>query len=281
MKKILKIALTVAIIVIMAAIALAGCSQVSQLNKLQAPWANYERYTYELTKSDGTDTQVIGQLVMTVQRLINAAVAINGDDYTVNGAYATMHLDINAGDGAGDSISSQVVFNMDFTPVASYRQTVIDGVTNTSYVKYNTSKKKGTLIFNGEESVFKQEASYYDNEMIYLLIRASDLAASSYSVSFAATNNIEGGSRNISATKTSDSVKLTITPFGEVECANFALTAAADYGDGTILALSIAKSPLKINNDDNSPVVVKPIMRIAEGAYTYTLKNISLTESAD
>lgn len=278
MKKILPISIILIIIIILIVTSFSGCSNVSQLNKLQAPWNNYEQFTYELSKTEGETSTVIGTMVMTFERILNENTVINGDNYNINGSLCTMELDIAQGDSAGDSITSIVAFKTDFTPIASYKISDINGIENTSYIKYNTSKNKGTLIYNGIETEFKQSASYYDNEMLYSLVRASDLNSKDYTMSFASTDNIDGGSRSISVAKSSTELTINVNGHGDVPCTAFSLTASAEYGNGTTLALAIAKSPLTIGEGENATDIVKAIVKITEGVYNYTLTNVSLTE---
>ncbi|NCA66941.1 MAG: hypothetical protein EOM87_02640 [Clostridia bacterium] len=278
MKKILLLVLVIATLAALTLMPLAGCSQVSQLNKLQAPWANYEQFTYDITKTTGESTETVGTMIVTYRRAINATVPINGNDFTVNGSYCTMELNITEGEGAGDSISSIVAFKTDFTPIASYRETKIGNETNTAYVRYNTGKNKGTVQLNGGEGiVFKHKGAFYDNEMMYYIIRASDLSSDSYTMAFAATDNLEGDAHDISVTRTTST--LTINTFlGALECASIVLTAAAEYGNGTSVAVAVAKSPVTFGTGDNARQLIKPIIKITEGAYSYTLADVSFID---
>jgi len=247
-----------------------GCSQVSQLNKLQAPWADYEKFTYEVSKTTGDTTESIGTMTMIFERLNNVKTVINGNEFTVTGSACTTELNITAGENAGDSIVSKVAFKTDFTPIASYRESDIGGTVNSVYILHNTSKNRGTIALNGSAPVtFKSRGINYDNEMLYLLIRGSDLSVESYSMSFNLTNNIDGGSYSVSAAR-ADTVTIN-TDLGEKECVNYSMNTAAAYGSGTTRTVSIAKSFITVENTD----IIKPIVKITEGAYSYTLTAIT------
>ncbi len=247
-----------------------GCSQVSQLNKLQAPWNDYEKFSY-IVSYDGTN---IGTMDMTFKRIKNTTVTINEDEFNFEGSVCTMQLNITEGENAGDSISSEVAFNTDFSPIASYKTTFLKGVTTASFIKYNTGKNKGTLTLNGNSTTFKHTSTAYDNEMLYLLVRASDLKDSKYSMSFTSPNNLEGKLNKISVTK--GGTTEIITELGTINCNNFTISAEATYGEGVALVLSIAKSPILLaENKDSAKVITK----IIEGKYTYLLVSATNTES--
>lgn len=278
MKKILTLVLIILVVALFSVTSLAGCSNVSQLNKLEAPWQNYERFTYKLTETVDAVSTEIGTLVMTVTRLNNESATVNTESFDkVTGSYCTFELNIASGENTGDCIRSEVLFKTDFTPIASYKTTDLNGDVNTSYIEYFTSKNKSILTFNGEEKEFKQSATSYDNEMLYILVRASDVKDSKYTMSFSVTDNIEGGTRSIRVAQGSET-KITVAPFGELNCRSFTLGATATYGDNASLSLLIASSPIIIGSGEAAVSVVKPIIKITEGAYSYTLTDISLTE---
>jgi len=278
MKKVVTIISVIIIIAAFSLTALAGCSNVSQLNKLEAPWLDYEQFTYTLSETVGETVTDIGTLVITVRRLNSQAVTLNEENFeNITGSYCTYELNVTSGDNAGDNIRSDVLFKRDFTPIASYKVTDLSGTVNTSYIKYNTSKNKSTLTYNGTQSEFKQSASVYDNEMLYLLVRASDVKDSKYTMSFSITDNVEGGARSITVSQGSE-LTVNLPDYGKVECRSFTLSAAATYGDNVSLSLLLASSPISISNGETTTDIVKPIIKIIEGAYSYTLTDISITQ---
>ncbi len=278
MKKVLTLILIIIIIAALSITTLTGCSNVSQLNKLEAPWQNYERYTYTLSETVGETLTPIGTLIMSVRRLNSENVTVNNEEFTeVTGSYCTYLLNITSGANTGDSIGSSVLFKTDFTPIASYKTTHLSGIINTSYIKYYTSKNKSTLYYNGVESEFKQSASTYDNEMLYLLVRSSDVKDSKYTMSFSVTDNVEGETRSVTVSQGAEST-LTIPTYGEITCRSFTLSANAAYGDNASLSILVASSPLTIGSGETQSAIVKPIIRITEGAYSYSLTDISVTE---
>lgn len=272
MKKLVFYVLVIFLTFVIAITNFAGCSQISQLSKLEPRWETYEKFEYVLTY----DNSIIGKMFMVFKRIQNSSITINNTDYEFNGSYCSMQLNITEGENKGDSIRSEVAFDMHFAPIVSFKTTQFGEKTTTSNIIYNTGKGISTLIVNDKKSTFKHKTTAYDNEMLYLLVRASDLSDKKYSMSFSSPNNLENKLNEINVTK--NGTEKIITDLGEIECNNYTIKADAKYGEGVSLIVSIAEE-IDIDNEiesENSLTIIHPIVRIKEGSYTYTLRSVSL-----
>ncbi len=270
MKKIICAIAVIMVLSVITVCCLSGCSNVAQTSKLQATWSAYERSVFSVNKGDVN----VGTLVVTLKVYKTATkVTVGGGEYDLTGTLMNYDLGITAGENAGDSIAKTVAVNSDLSPVASYVQRNLSGVYSTALTTYNGNKV--TLsIDGGEGKTFKSKSPCYDNDMLYHVVRASGIFNDGYSISFNVPDNNNGGMYSVSGSQKADSVKVQ-TGLGEQTGRTFTLTATTDLGS---FSTNVTYAKFIVINEDVR--VVKPIIKIEEGDYSYVLQSISVTEPA-
>lgn len=280
------------------ALSLASCSNYNQINSIHVVARDYERLTYTVqwvTKdADGNEVCTdIGTMTQTFRRL-NAEggnpYVINGHKFNVtSGGVIDTAMTITGGDYAGDSMTSTVLFEGAFSPVASYKayvtpaeEQIVSSHTEsrayTSYIDYVSTKKRATITVNGNTGTFKIPSYCYDNESLYWLVRGSDLGQSAYSLSIAGVNNLQGGTRSVSVAKAASKYKVTVPMIAnEVETYLVGLTAASEYGSG--ISTNIYFLPSYTHTQGGADVDVNKLpVRIDEGNVRYVLSALSTAE---
>lgn len=276
------ILITLALILALCPAVLAACSSVNQINAISVSWSDYEQFTYNIYEGDSNTP--VGTMVYTFERILSERVVqVGGDDYTVTeGAIITTELEITAGTYLGDKISSIVLVKSSLLPVASYKEFESADETRAYTSKIVYGKKKAYITVNGKESSFKAK-NVYDNESLYTLARASRLTESSYSLSIAGVDNLQGGTRSVAFAK-GNNVTLQSDLFvdGEgnkldIECYHVGLSTAAKYGASTQTHFYLATEKMSWQKADSTPVrLLKVPFKIVEGDFNYILVDIDL-----
>ena len=270
MKKIILTVISLLVVSIIALSCFAGCSQVSQTSKLSAPWGSYEKSVYSVKK----DVLEIGTLTVVLRTFEQATdVKIGDDTISLIGTLMEYDLEITGAESYNGKVKKVVAVNGDLSPVASYVKSELDGVTSVTTVKY--SGKKAYLDANGKKKTIKLKNICYDNEMLYLIIRASSIFDESYSITFNTPDTKNGGLYTVSGT--ASAIGSTITDaFGELSTTRaLRLSASGDKGSASNIAIYSKSIILPSENDT---VIIKPIIKITEGSYNYELKSITTIE---
>ncbi|MBO4534740.1 MAG: hypothetical protein J5755_02255, partial [Clostridia bacterium] len=166
--------------------------------------------------------------------------------------------------------------------VASYKvfESADEARAYTSKIVY--TKKKAYITVNGKETSFKAK-NCYDNESLYTLARASRLSDSSYTLSIAGVDNLQGGTRTVAFAK-ANNVELTNNLFCDdanvplnINCYHVTLSTAAKYGKSTQTHVYLSVNKLDCKKADNSVVrVLKVPLKIVEGSVSYILTEVKL-----
>lgn len=290
-----KIILVVSVILIVLSVGLTAvaCSNVNQMNMLSIGWLDYEQYTYNIYTTQDDEKVLIGTLTYTFNRLkASEKVKIGEVEKEFSGdAMVEYKLEITAGEYKGTTMESAVVFTSKFQPKASYKKFnasntefgAIKENSYTSFADYTTSSKKGTYTYtaNGKDAVTSEfkKAGAYDNESLYTLIRASVFDTSAgYSLSLSVPDNSNFVLKSVDVRLISFENTIT-SDFQEdpIVCTTARATISASKGQGTHSSISYANSPIKVDGKD----IVKVIVKIEEGNYSYVLSNISVTKPAN
>ena len=276
MKKVIVILL--AVIVVLCPVVLTACSSVNQLNSISVSFKDYEQFVYNIYEDNVVDP--IGTMTYTFER-INAETTLHvgPGEYTVSeGAIITTEVNITAGTYQGDHIQSVVLVKSSLLAVASYKvyESQDEARAYTSYVVYGNKKVNFTI--NGKESSHKVR-SCYDNDSLYTLARASRLSESSYSLSVAGVDNLQGNTRSVSFGKGADvemGCDAVLDGEGQrkpINCYHVVLSTSAQYGKGAQTHIYLA-----IDKSEETQKVLKVPVKIVEGTYSYILASISLVK---
>ena len=289
MKKTLLVIAILIITVTAAATLLVACSNVNQVNMASMGWLDYERYTYNVYETVGETKNLIGTMTYTFKR-IDGDVEINGKTFNEsNGAFVTMNLQIFDGEYKDTTLESTVVFNSTFNPKASFKKYVCsdNSLSYTTFIDYSTSGKHGSFVYtdgNGQttEKSFGKSARY-DNDSIYTLIRASVFSTKNYGLSVYVNDKATCERRSVSVSMVSNEKKIT-TDYENTEftCTQIATTLSSTGTSGTLDValrsnthfLYFSNTPIKVDGKD----IVKPLVEIQEGDYSYVLASVSITE---
>lgn len=292
MKKCLLI-LAVLILAACTALGALACSNVNQINFISVVARDYERFSYTVyEKGEADDMTPIGTFVYTFHRLQNAdggeiVYPINGKEYTLtSGGVIDTQLTVTAGKYAGENVHATVLFQNAYSPIASYKvyNAYSDGAADTqrsytSEIDY-TAKKTISMNVNGREQSFKKPGYCYDNDTLYSLARGSDITRSSYTLSVAGVDNLQGGTRTVGMGLMSKTVSLTIPCMGEEPQSTVCvvLTAGAQYGVGTSAYIYFVPSYTHVDSQNRTVDLNKVPVRMDEGNYIYLLDAISTEE---
>ena len=257
------------------ALFLFGCGY----NPISSTTQNYESYTYDVI----IEETKVGSLYWVSERYKDGGtttVTIGGESYeNSTGTKISYTLDL---DNTNDGIISEIFLTTSFEPLYMYKQIIKDGVTTSIKGSYSEGKYIYTLTTgdNTEEKEIKvsggfmSKTTYYDNEMIYYLLRCADLAAGSYSLTFTCPSPIEGDMMNLTATEVSTLAEVT-GAFGSndaITCYHVSLS-ANDTLNNSSYSLYYAVNSYEIAEEDVT--IIKPLIQIVEGNYTYLLKSVT------
>ena len=294
----MKKALLIVLILLVAAspIALTACSSVSQAQLLSTAYVcdvpgGYELFTYDVYHK----TDVVGEMTLKFEPLTGEAVSV--PDRTAEGGEKNftsfkgtlLSMDLRM-DGVfnSDSITSKVLYTNAFTPVYSYKKTNIDGVVKEMQVSYSSKYARTKLFVDGKEEKTSRHkiknATVFDNEMLYAIVRATKVDESSYSLTFSAPNALTAtlDSLTVSRMATANANIKALEPKGktsEKDTATpayvFRISTGNRYAES--YSMEIAKESVTMNNDYmNVKNVKKVILKIVEGDYSYVLKGITI-----
>ncbi len=277
-----KLFLTLSVVVLITAIMVAacGCSKVAQTDKLSNPLVGDETYVYDVFYN----TAVVGSLTIAWTDINNAKVGKEaGCDFSmgeyVNNSFTGKRLSSTLNMDNGDSIMSDVLYKASFAPVASNKVIVKDDKTSTAYVHYSSGKVNISTTVNAikTESSLKVKSPYYDNEMLYAVIRASDIHDDSYSMSYSMPSALTRSVDTMSIVKSSalENVNLTEISSEAIPCYQFSITISNNSYAGSYTVF-LAKTNLPVTSANSSiSAVKKAVVKIVEGDYSYILKSIS------
>lgn len=293
-----KLFLTVGVVAMMLCFALGAfaCSNVNQINFISVVARDYEQYTYtvyeQANDADKTLTD-IGTFVYTFRRLKASSdqstinYTLNGQSYSLtSGGVISTELSITAGQYAGEHVVADVLFQNAFNPIASHKvyTAYTDGQPDEarsyeSSIDY-TAKKQVSITVNGNTSTFKKPSYCYDNDTLYSLVRGSDISRSSYSLTVAGVDNLQGGTRSVSIALVSTDLKQDIPCMSAEPLSTTCvmLGTRAQYGTSTSTQIYFVPGYRLTVGADQTVDLNKVPVRIDEGKYIYKLTDISVTE---
>ena len=270
---------------------IASCSKVSQSDKLMPGYScsddGYELFTYSVTHEEA----VVGTMTMKFEPLekdtidLPSADGNKGHFTEVTGTLLSTDLTMNN----GDTIISRVVYDGNFAPIYSYKHTFIGGMVKEMQVEYEGKYLYAKRFEYGTEvSCLTEKASgYFDNEMIYALVRASSVGDTSYSLSFSVANALTGSTDSMSITKTGevkehiDALVPTNYELAEGEttystpCYAFRISTGNQYAGS--YTMTVTKDRQTIKNETLEITNVKKIITtITEGEYKYILTDVEI-----
>lgn len=198
-KKIFLLVVVIALLVVV----LAGCTSTPAHKILDETWGNYEKITYEVTRTlkdenNKDNIKIKGTSTITTERISNADITV-GSRNIKNFLGSVVTIDTSLEDGS--KMTAKVAFKTNFEPVASYKNIDIKGYKNNSPEKdtkqtiemyYNDEKCYYTTTINGtkkEDSIKTGKwikTPFYDNLMIYNIARScykKDKKSDNYSFS--------------------------------------------------------------------------------------------------
>lgn len=292
MKKIILV-ISVILIVLSVGLTAVACSNVNQMNMLSIGWLDYEQYTYNVYATQDEEKVLIGTLTYTFNRLKpNEKVKIGESEKEFSGdAMVEYKLNITEGEYKGTTMESAVVFTSKFQPKASYKKFNASNTefgdlrenSYTSFADYTTSSKKGTYTYTakGKDPVTSEfkKAGAYDNESLYTLIRASVFDTSAgYSLSLSVPDNSNFILKSVGVALVSVENAIT-SDFQEepIVCTTARATISASKGQGTQSFINYSNRAIKVDGKD----IVKVIVKIEEGDYSYVLSDISVSKPAN
>lgn len=263
-----KIILSLLIIAMTAAV-LTGCAP-SISSGLESKWHDYEKYTYDVIK----DNVSAGTLTLESFRLRKEELSIGGKTYPdMTGTKVKYELQMNN----DDKVAAEVFFTVNFLPKYSYKEIVKSGAKDVISAEYTPKKYKYTLTVDGaaspEEEITLGKATFYDNEMVYYVLRSSDFSTKNYSFSFNCPSPMEDRLQSRTAVVTSSESIVPDALNAAVHCYEVAMSANQEI-KGSTYRLYYAKSPVTINETN----VMSPLVKFIEGEYVYILKSIEVTE---
>lgn len=279
-----KIILVISVIVIVLGLGLTAvsCSNINQMNMLSIGWLDYEQYTYNIYKTENNNKNLIGTLTYTFNRIKGKKVLVNTKEFSGD-AMVEYKLEITDGEYKGTTMESIVVFTSKFQPKASYKKfdSSNEEYSYESFADYTTSSKKGTYTYtaHGKDPVtseFKKTGAY-DNESLYTLIRASVFDTSAgynLSLSVPDNSNFVLKSVGVALISTDNKVKSDYNENSEISCTTARATVSASKGQGTQCYINYANNAISVDGKD----IVKAIISIQEGDYSYVLSNVSVVK---
>ena len=270
---------------------LTACNNVSQTDKLMQGYScdEYELFTYNVYYKGG----VVGEMTMKFEVVAGESLTLPSateEDKTVTftGKKGTL-LSTDLTMGNGDAITSRVLYTNGFSPVYSYKSTLIGGVTNEMQVDYNGKYLYAKRYENGKRTAYVREkaSGLYDNEMLYALVRASSVGDSSYSMSFSTLNPLTAAKDTLTISKigeTEEAIAVLepedyVLPEGKtafsLPCYNLRISTDNKYA--STYSMTVAKSRQTVKNETiDIENVHKIITTITEGDYKYVLKDVKV-----
>ena len=297
-----KVFLIILILVLCAApLVFTACSNVSQRDLLTMGYVcspdGYELFTYDVNYVEIVDDKIVttpvGTMTMKFEPLNNDTVTMDcatsegKKTFTVtNGTLLTINMQRTDND---DSVFSQVLYEGSFAPVFSYKRTKVGDEVKTMQVSYEGKYLYTKLFVNGTEtSSCRHKASgCYDNEMLYALVRASEVSASSYSLSYTCVNPLTAHADGMTITKTATGEEeiplLTPSSFEPTEnepahkTAYYLFQISTDNQYAGSYEMKVAQKSQSVINDKISIKNVKKIiLSISEGHYEYLLSGVEI-----
>lgn len=288
MKK--RIAAIIAVIAV-AAIALvsfAGCTNTPAQKLLldSRPWENMdveEYFVYDVEYAPTEDASVLGEYTVAVKGFDNdEGIEIDGFSYDKACYYVRAELTLDN----GDYIRTDSVVTPDIKPLYGAEHKSDNG-NETSYTAvYKDEKCEYTFVQNGESSEGSidmgdfDSSAYIDNTFLYQLVRCLPDVTSG--LTFSVPNFVQSGKESVTVSFSSGVVN---EPFangktvaeGEdaptVACSAVVVSLNRTFpGSGTPLLCSVANDDYAL---DNGTKIAHMVVKIVEGATTYTLRTVS------
>lgn len=186
-KKILMFILVIGIL----AVALAGCISKPPHKIFSDPWLDYEKITYDVTRTlNDNTTKIKGTSTIITERVTDGNIKVGERD--INGFSGT-YVEINTQLEDGSIMIAQVAFKSSFEPIASYKNINIKGYEGNSPEKdinqvtnifYTDEKCYYDTDFDGVKTSGNVKVGkwiktpYYDNLMLYHIARSSYISNS-------------------------------------------------------------------------------------------------------
>ena len=269
----------------------AACSNVSQRDKLMQGYScsddGYELFVYSVFH----DEAVVGKMTMKFEPLqkknvdLPSAGGDKGHFTEVTGTLLSTDLELDN----GDSVLSRALYDGNFAPIYSYKRTSVGGEVKEMQVEYEEKYLYAKRFEHGQEvSCYREKkAGYYDNEMLYALVRASSVSDTSYSLSYSVANALTGATDNMTIVKAGE-VKASIAalepkeytlPEGETKyttpCYLFRIQTGNQYA--STYSMTVTKERQTVKNDTlDITNVKKDIATIVEGEYRYVLTDVEI-----
>ena len=269
----------------------AACSNVSQRSLLSTSYVcsddGYELFTYEVKKEGA----VVGTMTMKFEpvkgRSVELPSAEDGNKKFTLENTTLLSTDVTMTNG--DTITSRVLHRSDCTPIYSYKETKIGGVTKVMQVTYESKYLYADRYVDGEKTSHRHKsANCYDNESLYAIVRASAIGESSYSLSYTCLNPLTLNADGMTVSRSGATVEKEIPvlvpseyelPEGQEKytttCYPFTISTDNKYASSYTMYVT-AKSQTIENDKINVKNVKKVIASIVEGEYVYDLVNIEI-----
>lgn len=286
------------LILILAAtpILFAACSRVSQTDMLSDPFVaeNAEVFTYKMYHKD----DVVGTMTLTFRKVRGEDVVLpdptaENNERTIASFSGTRLSMAYKMDGVynDDEGFSELLYGNDYAPIYNYKHTSIGGTVKDMCVVYETKYAHTYLYENGEKKTEAEikikNTTYFDNEMIYTVVRASNVSSSSYTMSFYSPNALTAERESITVSKVQEvalNVPALVDPNAEEDkktTAAYEFRISISNTFASSYFLYIAKNPITatFTKDDVEYTVTnvkKAIVVIKEGEYSYILDKIEL-----
>lgn len=252
---------------------LTGCSAKKE-DLLVSAWQDYEKYIYDVTNTTGDD---IGQLVYISERVTKKDTTIGTILVpSATGTKISYELEIYNNE---DYIKSEMLFTSNtFNPQSVYKETLISGVLTETNANYNNSKYNYAITIDGIETSsgeIKCSSPYYDNEMVYYILRSLDMKGESFS--FSVPSPLEEALQN--RTVTYVATVMVNSNVGSVNCDKLTMT-SNQMISGTPFNLYYSTEKLVASGDPlknyEDKIIHSALIKMEEGDYIYTLKSLTV-----
>lgn len=280
MKKLTFVIILIVVIALLG-VSFAGCNRATPTqNKLSnyIPWTNdvtNETLVYDVIYKSNTPEQVKGVYSVNVKSFNKENVTI-GDWTSENavGFKVTAKLEMEN----GDSIATEVFFTTNIIVKYASQTTVTAGVTDSYTAEYKDEKCYFTRNENGVETSGEiktgdfYESPYFDNAMLYQLVRCMPSGNSSFTFNIPDITLSETQSVTITSMPSSTTT-ITAADSNAYECYLATIKLNRTFpgsGEGLKCYISSKSYP-----SDEDAKVNKLIVQIVEGDTVYTLKSVS------
>lgn len=280
MKKLTFVIILIVVIALLG-VSFAGCNRATPTqNKLSnyIPWTNdvtNETLVYDVIYKSNTPEQVKGVYSVNVKSFNKESVTI-GDWTNENavGFKVTAKLEMEN----GDSIATEVFFTTNIVVKYASQTTVTAGVTDSYTAEYKDEKCYFTRNENGVETSGEiktgdfYESPYFDNTMLYQLVRCMPSGNSSFTFNIPDITLSETQSVTITSMPSSTTT-ITAADSNAYECYLATIKLNRTFpgsGEGLKCYISSKSYP-----SDEDAKVNKLIVQIVEGDTVYTLKSVS------